>query len=166
MKKDLTERLLFELLKGAKRSDRQLAKVLGVSQPTITRRRARLEAGLLDGYTAIPKWGKLGYEIFAVTLVKTPLRFASNEMAQNAYNRSMEWLAKQPNVIMGSGCRGLGMTGLMISLHRSYAELDKFLTDHRQQLGDLLEDVQTVIVNLAGDAVYRPLHFKYLAEGK
>ncbi len=77
----------------------------------------------------------------------------------------MEWLARQPNVLMGSGCRGLGMTGMMISIHKSYAELDKFLTNHQAQLGDLLEEIQTVIVNLSGDAVYRPLHLKYLAEG-
>jgi DNA-binding Lrp family transcriptional regulator len=166
MKKELTKRLLFELLKDSKRSDRQLAKILGVSQPTVTRRRATLEAELLDGYTAVPKWGKLGYEILAVTLVKTPSRFAANEKMKNAYNRSMNWLAKQPNVLMGTGCRGLGMSGMMISIHKTYAELDRFLTDHREQLGDLLEDVQTIIVNLSGDAVYRPFHFKYLAEGK
>ena len=34
--------LLLELLKDSKRSDRELAKVLGVSQPTVTRMRQRL----------------------------------------------------------------------------------------------------------------------------
>jgi len=35
-------RLLLELLKDSKRSDRELAKVLGVSQPTVSRTRSRL----------------------------------------------------------------------------------------------------------------------------
>jgi len=164
--KDIDFKILFELMKNSKTSDRKLAKKIGVSQPTVTRRRARLEKEVLEGYTAIPKWDKLGYEILAVTLVKSPLKFASNENRKNSRDKAMEWLAKQPNVIMGSGCRGMGMTGIMISLHKTYADLDEFLINHRQQLGDILEDVQTVVVNLSGKAVYRPLHLKYLAEGK
>jgi len=31
-------------------------------------------------------------------------------------------------------------------------------------MGDLVEDVQTVFVNLDGDAILKPLHLKYLAE--
>ncbi len=151
-------------MKNSKISDRALAKIAGVSQPTVTRRRAKLEGEVIDSYTAIPKWDKLGYEILAITLVKTPLKFSSNEKRKNTRDRSMEWLAKQPNVIMGSGCRGMGVTGIMISLHKTYGELDEFLTNHRYHLGDLLEDVQTIIVNLSGNAYYRPLNFKYLAE--
>ena len=157
-------KLLFELMKDAKTTDRKIAKTLRVSQPTVTRRRALIEKELVDGYTVIPKWSKIGYEILAVTLVKSQLKFASKEKRETAYGTSMEWMAKQPNVIMGSGCRGIGMTGIMISLHKNYAELDKFLINHRQQLGDILEDVQTVIVNLSGEEYYRPLHLKYLAE--
>jgi len=164
--KPLDFKILVELMKNARVSDRKMAKILGVSQATISRRRAMLEKEVIDGYTAIPKWDKLGYEILAITLVKTPLRFASNEKMKDATNRSMKWLAKQPNVIMGSVCRGMGMTGMMISLHKTYADFDEFLNTHRQQLGDLLEDVQTIIVNLTGKWVNRPLHLKYLAEAE
>ena len=157
-------KLLFELMKDAKTTDRKIAKTLRVSQPTVTRRRALIEKELVDGYTVFPKWSKIGYEILAVTLVKSQLKFASEEKRESAYGKSMEWMAKQPNVIMGCGCRGMGMTGIMISLHKSYAELDEFLVSHRRHLGDILEDVQTIIVNLSGEACYRPLHLKYLAE--
>ncbi len=58
------------------------------------------------------------------------------------------------------------MTGMMISLHKTYADFDEFLNTHRIQLGNILEDVQTIVVNLIGKAVYRPLHLKYLAEAK
>jgi len=43
MRKDLPQKLLRELLKNSKQSDRELAKTLKVSQPTITRLRHKLE---------------------------------------------------------------------------------------------------------------------------
>jgi len=162
--KDIDLKILSELMKNSKISDRQLAKKLGVSQPTVTRRRARLEKEVIDGYTAIPKWEKLGYEILAITLVKTPLRAGSDEMTKNSAEKAIKWLEKQPNVIFGAGCRGLGMTGIMFSIHKNYSALDEFLTSHRQHLGNLLEEVNTIIVNLAGKSVYRPLNIKYLTE--
>ena len=100
----------------------------------------------------------------AVTLVKAPLKFGSAEKIQAAIEKSRKWLEEQPNVIFGGECRGMGMTGIMFSLHKNYAALDEFLANHRQQLGLILEDVQTIIVNLAGKAIYRPLNLKYLAE--
>ena len=56
--KQIDYKLLFELMKNSHRSDRQLAKALGVSQPTVTRRRAILEKDYIEGYTVIPKFGK------------------------------------------------------------------------------------------------------------
>lgn len=161
--KPLDYRLLIELMKNSRRSDRTLARVLNTSQPTVTRRRAKLEKDIIDGYTAIPKWEKLGYEILAITLVKAPLRIGTEEMVRDAIDKSTEWLEKQPHVIFGAECRGMGMTGIMLSLHKNYAALDEFLSSHRQQLGHLLEEVHTIVVNLTGKAIYRPLHLKYLA---
>ncbi|NIO38282.1 winged helix-turn-helix transcriptional regulator, partial [Candidatus Bathyarchaeota archaeon] len=52
MRKELPHQLLRELLKNSKRSDRELAKILGVSQPTVTRTRNRLEKnGMIQDYT-------------------------------------------------------------------------------------------------------------------
>ncbi|NIO38212.1 winged helix-turn-helix transcriptional regulator [Candidatus Bathyarchaeota archaeon] len=160
--KDVDYKVLFELMKNAKISDRRLAKKIGVSQPTVTRRRARLEKELIDGYTAIPKWEKLGYEILAVTLVKTPLKLGSEEMMKDAIEKSRKWLEEQPNVIFGAESRGMGMTGIMFSLHKNYSDLDEFLSNHRQQLGLILEDVQTIVVNLAGKGIHRHLNLRYL----
>jgi DNA-binding Lrp family transcriptional regulator len=162
--KDIDLEILSELMKNSKISDRLLASKIGCSQPTVTRRRARLEREMIDGYTAIPKWEKLGYEILAVTLVKTPLRLGSEKPMKDAIGNATKWLEKQPNVIFGGECRGMGMTGIMFSIHKNYAALDEFLTTHRQQLGHILEEVHTIIINLTGKSVYRPLHLKYLTE--
>lgn len=54
MKEEKLIRLLREMLKNSKRSDREIAKSLEVSQPTVTRTRARLEKEYLETYTVIP----------------------------------------------------------------------------------------------------------------
>jgi len=72
--KPIDYKLLFELMKDSHRSDRQLAKALGVSQPTVTRRRGLLEENYIEGYTIIPKLGKIGFEIAAFTFLKGKLK--------------------------------------------------------------------------------------------
>jgi DNA-binding Lrp family transcriptional regulator len=164
--KPLDYKLLFELMKNAKRSDRQLAKLLRVSQPTVSRRRAFIEKELIDGYTAVPKWKKLGYEILAITLIKTKSGLASKEKYAAVRKRGLEWLMKQPNIIMSGGCRGMGVSAFMISVHKNYSDYDEFMYKYRLELADTVDDLQTVIVNLAGRELLKPLHLKYLAETK
>jgi len=162
--KPLDRKLLFELMKNAKRSDRQLAKLLGVSQPTVSRRRAFVEKELIDGYTTVPKWEKLGYEILAITLVKSKSTLASKEQYVAVRKRGLEWLMKQPNIIMSGGCRGMGVNAFMLSVHKSYSDYDEFMYRYRLELADTVDDLQTVLVNLAGRELLKPLHLKYLAE--
>ncbi|MDH5448453.1 MAG: Lrp/AsnC family transcriptional regulator [Candidatus Bathyarchaeota archaeon] len=164
--KDIDYKILRELLNNSKTSDRQVAKKIGISQPTVTRRRARLERELIDGYTAIPKWEKLGYEILAITLVKTKEALGLKDSYKNAHEKGIKWLMKQPNVLMSGGCRGMGVSGFMISVHKSYSDYDSFMSKHKRELGDTFTDVQTVLVNLGGNQILKPFHLKYLAEAK
>jgi DNA-binding Lrp family transcriptional regulator len=157
-------KLLFELMKNARRSDRELAKILGVSQPTVSRRRGFLERELIDDYTAIPKWEKLGYEIFAITLVKTKPVFSTKEKYLTVRKRGMTWLMKQPNIIMGGAIEGIGMNSFIFSIHKNYSDYDEFLHDVRLEMGDLIDEVQTLLVNLGARERVKPLNFKYLAE--
>ena len=69
--KEIVLKLIAELLKDARKSDRDLAKAIGVSQPTASRIRTRLEQeGFVREYAMIPDFRKLGYEIIAVTFMK------------------------------------------------------------------------------------------------
>lgn len=64
--KKIDMKLLSELLKDSKRSDRELAKVLGVSQPTVTRMRTKLvKEGMIRDWIVVPDFVKMGYEIFS-----------------------------------------------------------------------------------------------------
>jgi len=142
-----------------------LAKILGTSQPTVTRKRVFLEREVIDSYTAIPKWEKLGYEIFALTLVKIRAVIGSKAEYDATRKKSLEWLMNQSNIIMAGACRGMGVDSFMISVHKSYKDYDEFMRNHRLELGDFVEDVQSVLVNLSGQEVVKPLSLKYLAAG-
>ncbi|HKZ94540.1 MAG TPA: AsnC family transcriptional regulator [Candidatus Bathyarchaeia archaeon] len=162
--KDTDRRIISELIKNAKLSDRQISRKLGVSQPTVTRRRTLLEKQLIEGYTLVPKWDKFGYEIFAITLVKSKPSLSTKEQYEAVRKRGTEWLMKQPNVIMGGGCRGAGANSFMISLHKNYSEYDEFMYQYRREWGDAIDDVQPILVNLVGRELLKPLNLKYLAE--
>jgi DNA-binding Lrp family transcriptional regulator len=164
--KSIDYKILAALMKNAKISDRQLAKEIGVSQPTVTRRRAKLEKEAIDGYTAVPKWAKMGYEILAVTMVKSHPSIGLRNNYKPVIERAMKWTMKQPNILMCSGSRGMNRDGVLISVHKSYADFDRFMAEHKRELGDMFSEIETAIVNLGGDEVIKPLHLKYLAEAE
>jgi len=164
--KPLDIKILFELMKDARRSDRALAKVLGMSQPTVTRRRTLLEKELIDGYTAIPKWEKIGYCLFAMTFIKIKPVLATKEKYQSVRKRGLEWLMSQPNIIMSGACRGMGVDSFMISLHTTYSDYDEFMRSYRLEMGEFIDNVECILVNLCGKELLKPLNFKYLTETK
>ena len=78
--KDVELKLLSELLRNSRRSDRELAKVLGVSQPTVSRIIAKLKKeGFIRNYTIIPDFAKLGYGLLAITFVKLKSAYSNEE---------------------------------------------------------------------------------------
>lgn len=129
--KGIDYKILFALMKNSKISDRQLARQIGVSQPTVTRRRARLEKEAIDGYTAIPKWKTLGYEMLVITLVKTKHIYQSKENYETTRSKGIGWLMKQPSVIFGGGIEGSGVNSFIMSVHKSYSDYSSFLVKLR-----------------------------------
>ncbi len=69
--KNVGRKLISELMKNSRRSDRELAQAIGVSQPTVSRTIKKLEKeGYIREYTMIPDFHKLGYEIAVLTFVR------------------------------------------------------------------------------------------------
>jgi Lrp/AsnC family transcriptional regulator for asnA, asnC and gidA len=57
--KDIELKLLSELMKNSRRSDRELAKAIGTSQPPVSRMISRLEKeGVIKEYTMTPDFSK------------------------------------------------------------------------------------------------------------
>jgi len=146
-------KLLSELLKDSKRSDRELAKLLGVSQATVTRIRHKLEKnGMILDYAITPNFEKMGFEILAMTFVKVnPELFAPEEMRKKAE----EYAAKIPQVVFVSSGEGLGMNVAIIAFHKSYTDFHHTLNQVRIDWKDYLQDVQTFTVSLRERAFKR-----------
>ncbi len=153
--------LLLEYLKGSKRSDRELAKVVGVSQPTITRMRQRLvKEGAIKHFTVIPDFVKMGYEIMVISHIKTKALVVT-ELEEKA---EKHW-KKYPNVIFVSRAEGMGKNGVLISLHKSYTDYSDFLAENLREWGDYIESYDSMFINLNGRIV-KPLSLTYLGERK
>jgi DNA-binding Lrp family transcriptional regulator len=149
--------LLVELIKNSSRSDRKLAKVLGTSQPTVTRMRNKLaKEGFVQEFTVIPDFVKMGFEIVAVTLTKTKFDPKLRERLEKSA------MAK-PNIIFCAGCEGLGKNRICISLHKNYADYYDFITKYMTEWRDVIESYETVLISIPGTIV-KPLSLKYLTE--
>jgi DNA-binding Lrp family transcriptional regulator len=159
-------KLLSELLKNSHRSDRQLAKAVGVSQPTVTRRRTMLEEKYVDGYTIIPKFGKIGFEIVAFTFLKSKLKHKTGGEKDEALKKLKDWYMEQPNVIFVMDGRGMGWDAVCVSLHESYSDFAEFLRTHDSELSDLIVESQTFEAELNPGVIIKPFSLKCLLEPK
>ena len=164
--KPIDYKILFELMKDSHRSDRQLAKALGVSQPTVTRRRAMLEENFIEGYTVIPKFGQIGFEIAAITFLKSKLRIKTGEEKNQALKKMREWYMKQPNVILVMEGRGMGWDAVCISLHENFSNFAEFIRAHDSELSEWVIESQTFLADLKAGITIKPLHLKYLTTPK
>jgi DNA-binding Lrp family transcriptional regulator len=160
MKEEFEHRLLAELLKNSKRSDRELAKALRVSQPTITRTRRRFEReGLIRSYTIVPEWRKLGFEIMAFTFVKMRPEILSEETIEKV----RKYAAEFPNAIFANTGEGLGMTGVIVSFHRDFRDYIQKLSLFRMDWRKFMEDIQSFTM-VTGEGEIKQFSFSYLAE--
>jgi DNA-binding Lrp family transcriptional regulator len=150
--------LLHELIKGSRRSDRELAKLLKISQPTVTRKRTRLESeGYINEYTVIPNLVKMGYEIIAFTFL------AFTEAKVESLAKAREWGKRQASIVFASDGEGLGMNSIIVSVHKNYASFSKLITDMRQDWQPNLKNVQSFILSMnRPELTVKPFSFKYL----
>jgi len=160
--KENEERLLFELLKGARRSDRELAKAIGVSQPTVSRTRTKLEKmGLVKEYTIIPDLRKIGYELLVFTLM------SFSEDRPELFEKAREWIKKQPSVIFANNGIGEGMNSMMLSLHKNYADYTTLISELKRDWEPNLTKTQSFIIALdKSDLAIRNLSFRHLLTDK
>lgn len=164
--KPIDYKLLFELMRDSHRSDRQIAKALGVSQPTVTRRRGLLEKSYIEGYTIIPKFGQIGFEFAALTFLKNKVEYLNGEQKEKALQKLRDWYAKEPGVVLVQEGQGMGWDSVCVSLHKNYTDYVEFLRNQKAELCDLIMDSQTFILDLKPGIRIKPFNLKYLASNK
>ncbi len=162
--KPLDYQILSDLLRNSDISDRKLAKKLGKSQPTITRRRSRLEKTMIDGYTIVPRLKEMGFEIIAITFIAGKRNQLTGSRFEQAQERAKAWHAKHPNVIFAAAGQGMGWSGVVVSIHTSYSDYVRFKNEHDSEFGDVLNDTQSFLVDLNPKTTLKPFHVKYLAD--
>lgn len=157
--KKIEAELLAELLKNSKKSDREIGKLLGVSQPTVSRTRYKLEKdGVIQEYTVIPDLAKLGFELMAITTgrFKVP---RSKELMEKA----TAYMKEFPNILLSSRAQGMRKDAVIVSLHENFTEYENFMVTLKTDWSDAVEDMESILISLKG-FVAKPFSLKYLAE--
>jgi DNA-binding Lrp family transcriptional regulator len=157
--KDLEPRLIAELVRNSRRSDRELAKVLHVSQPTITRTRVRLEKQGLMEYGASPNLAKLGYKIMAVVLGKRDYE----KHPEDVFQKAKSFVERHPNMVFVSDGNGSRYDRITISIHKSYSDYSIFMREMRAEVKDIMS-LESFLIDLTTENVLRSLSLKYLAD--
>ena len=160
MRKKIAQKLLRELLKNSKQSDRALAKILKVSQPTITRTRHKLETnGMIQDYTIVPDFKKMGFELLAINFAKLRPEALTPEISK----RASEFIAKFPSTIFASAGQGMGMNAVDIAFYKSFSEYHNRVSLMRSAWKDVVEDIQSFIVPL-GEGEFKSFSLTYLKD--
>jgi DNA-binding Lrp family transcriptional regulator len=135
--------LLHELIKNSHRSDRELAKVLGISQPTITRLRNQLEKeGNIQEYTIMPNLASMGYSIMAIFLMKYKVNGRKvEEMTEDIVNG---------NSLFASRAQGMGKNAILISLFKNYGDYAKYINNISRKYDGIVEEYDSMLVDLKG----------------
>lgn len=162
--KDLELRLLSELLKNSRRSDRQLAKALGVSQPTVTRTINKLEReGYIKEYTIIPDFNKLGYELMGFTFVKQKENMNKEEWKQ-VQGKTEQLEKENPHAsLMAVTGIGLNKDIAFVTFYQNYSAYVRAMEIVRQVPYSDLQQLDSFLVDLKDPNQYRLLSMSALA---
>jgi DNA-binding Lrp family transcriptional regulator len=164
--KDLELKLIAELMKNSRRSDRQLAKAIGISQPTVSRMIKNLEKqGVIKEYTVIPDFTRLGLNLLTVTLVKHR-RDLDREDATRAERKVIENVETgiSPQVVMVERGLGFGYDSVIISYEKDYSDFTRLLDRIRSYEHVQTSETQSFIIDLNDKVHYRSFTYSTLAK--
>ena len=163
--RELELTVISELMRNSRLSDRELARKVGKSQPTITRIRRRLEKeGYIREYTMLPDLSKLGYEIMALTFVRY-----KKELSRNEYEGILGELRDMERKIPHStlmAMKGIGMNfdRVIVSFHVDYNSYVEMISKIEQLPFLAVAQIETFMVNLKDESHFQPLTFSIMAK--
>jgi len=156
--KDIELKLISELIKNSRRSDRtcqgnrHFSAYCFKSKVKARKRRAhRIHCR--------SNLAKLGFEIIAVTLAKRNCQ----KHPEYDIQKAKDFAKKNPNAIFGSSGNGLGYDRIGISIHKNYAEYSKFMQESKVYWGDLMS-FDSFLISLKSKDVVQPLSLRHFAD--
>jgi len=158
-------KLIAELMKNSRRSDRQLARVLRCSQPTVSRMIKRLEKqGYIKEYTMIPDFQKLGYTLMGATLIgitETPEIKAFEEIRK----RTQEVEEKNPHaLLMAVNGQNRNKNRLFITFYKDYSAYSEAMRLAKSLPYVSLDTLESFLVDLSDKTNYKMLTMSSIAE--
>jgi DNA-binding Lrp family transcriptional regulator len=162
--KELELKLLSELFKNNRRSDRELAKALGVAQPTVSRNLRKLEEeGVVKEHTIVPDFRKLGIGLLVFTFGVWSAEKIKNLTEEERIEKAKKFLSDHPNVVFASSGEGLGMERVMLTFHKDYAGYNEFIKEAREEWAGSVK-LESFIVDLK--SAVAPFPFSLINLGK
>jgi DNA-binding Lrp family transcriptional regulator len=162
--KNVEAKLISELMKNSRRSDRELAKAIGVSQPTISRTIKKLEKeGYIKEYTIIPDFAKLGYNLLGFTLVKQ--QPVNSEKLAEIRKATAELEKRNPYASLSAVYgMGLGKDVLFATFYEDYSAYTKTMELVKKIPFTDLDNIETFLVNISDQNNYRLLSMSKIAD--
>jgi len=157
-------KLISELMKNSRRSDRELAKAIGVSQPTVSRLIRKLEKdGVIKEYTMIPDFAKLGYGLMSFLFVKVKRDRA--EDLERSSKATAEEVQKNvfPDLLIEGGL-GMGFDGVNVTLHRNYSDYAKQANYAKTRSFLQADHTDSFLVDLRNPVHFRSLTLSLVAD--
>jgi DNA-binding Lrp family transcriptional regulator len=120
--KDIELKLISELMKNSRRTDKELAKAIGASTQAASKTRKKLEKeGYFLEYTAIPNFVKLGYHLFVLTFACFKKDLSGKEM-DHARRQALERAITAPlNAVFIERGIGVNHDAVIGSFHKDYS---------------------------------------------
>ncbi|PVX27630.1 MAG: hypothetical protein CW716_01295 [Candidatus Bathyarchaeum sp.] len=134
--------LLYTLIKGARKSDKELSKITGTTRSTVTRTRRQLEIeGYIREYTVLPDFTKIGYSILAFTFLT--LKTLETDWRE----KQMDWFKRHPFILFAADGEGLA-TNILMTLHKDYTDFSDYISGLRADTYEFYENIEFFVVDL------------------
>jgi DNA-binding Lrp family transcriptional regulator len=162
-KEDVEIRIIAELMKNSRRSDREIAKLVGVSQPTVSRTIKKLEEeGIIEEYNMIPNFKRRGYQIMGVSFYGRGEPVKEEDRAELV--KAAEELESKNSYacLMAVNGIGLGKSRLYITFYKDYSEYTKALEAARSLAHLTPEGLDSFLVDV-NSSNYRLLSLEQVA---
>jgi DNA-binding Lrp family transcriptional regulator len=163
--KDIELRLISELMRNSRRTDKELAKAVGITTQGAYKIRKKLEKeGYFLEYTAIPNFSKAGYHLFALTFTSFKKTPSGKDM-----DAAKEYAVKQaPTASLNAVLieRGIGMNhdAVVASFHKDYSSYASFTRVLKSNPYLDSSNLESFLVNLDDEVRYRPFTLSTLAQ--
>lgn len=154
-----TKDLIKELITNNKQSDREIAKKIGATQPTVGRLRNKLiSEDYIKSYSIIPNLSKLNVELVAFTVIKWK-DYREKEKLEKFENEL------EKNELMFFCAPGEGFnnkTKMMVTFHENYKSYELFLRKLRSGWEFMIEDMDSFLVST--DNIIKNFDFSILTK--